>query len=327
MEIRQITYFRALSQELNFTRAARHCKVSQPSLTRAIRLLEEELGGILFHRERNTTHLSELGLVMKPHFDEICERMILAKQQAQHFKVLAKVRLKLGVMSTIAPSTFMRLVTDVCTRHPGIDLEIANADAPDIYKDLELGKLEVAIIASIDNGRDPNLRYVPLFEERLMLALCAQHRLANQVEVRAIDLDNEAFLQRVRCRISELARRVIAECGATIKTTYRSDRDDWILAMVAAGMGFACMPQQIIDYPGVIAKPLADPELWREVSLVTVRGRQFSPAVNVLVQAAQTTKWMNGDRRPSTSVEQAHSEPTCGVRAADASHVGWAARP
>ena len=309
METRQITYFQALSHELNFTRAAQRCNVSQPSLTRAIRLLEEELGGILFHRERNATHLSELGLVMKPHFDEICERMTLAKQQAQHFRALEKVRLKLGVMSTIAPSTIMQLVTDVCTRHPGIVLEISNADAPDIYTDLEQGELEVAIIASIDNRRDANLRYLPLFEERLMLALSARHRLANQEEVRAIDLDNEAFLQRVRCRIGELARQVILESGASIRTTYKSDRDDWILAMVAADMGFACMPQQIIDHPGVIAKPLADPDLWREVSLVTVRGRQFSPAVNVLVQAAATTKWLNGDRRPSTSVPQLRTEP------------------
>jgi LysR family transcriptional regulator, hydrogen peroxide-inducible genes activator len=107
-----------------------------------------------------------------------------------------------------------------------------------------------------------------------MLAFSARHRLANQEEVRAIDLDNEAFLQRGRCRIGELARKVILERGASIKTTYKSDRDDWILAMVAAGMGFSCMPQQIIDHPGVIAKPLTDPELWREVSLVTVRGRQ-----------------------------------------------------
>jgi hypothetical protein len=45
------------------------------------------------------------------------------------------------------------------------------------------------------------------------------------------------------------------------------------------------------------------------VSLVTVRGRQYSPAVNILVQAAATTKWLNGDRRPSTSVQQPCAEP------------------
>jgi hypothetical protein len=79
--------------------------------------------------------------------------------------------------------------------------------------------------------------------------------------------------------------------------------------MVAAVMGFSCMPQQLIKYAGVIAKPFTDPELWREVSLAMVRVRQYSPAVNVLVQAAETIKWLNGDRRPSTSVQRPQAEP------------------
>ena len=59
MEMHQIRYFLAVCEELNFTRAAETCHVAQPSLTRAIKLLEEELGGPLFHRERARTHLTE----------------------------------------------------------------------------------------------------------------------------------------------------------------------------------------------------------------------------------------------------------------------------
>ncbi len=66
MEMQQIRYFVALAQTLNFTRAAEQCNVSQPALTRAIQQLEHELGGPLFHRERNNTHLSELGRMMAP---------------------------------------------------------------------------------------------------------------------------------------------------------------------------------------------------------------------------------------------------------------------
>ena len=74
MEMQQVIYFQALCEELNFTRAARRCNVSQPSLTRSIRLLEEEFGGALLHRERNNTHLSELGQIVKPHLDRILEQ-------------------------------------------------------------------------------------------------------------------------------------------------------------------------------------------------------------------------------------------------------------
>ena len=71
MEMHQVRYFLALSDTLNFTRAAERCNVAQPSLTVAIKKLEAELGGPLFRRERNRSHLTDLGRLMKPHFERI----------------------------------------------------------------------------------------------------------------------------------------------------------------------------------------------------------------------------------------------------------------
>jgi DNA-binding transcriptional LysR family regulator len=175
VEMGQITYFQVLSQELNFTRAAQHCKVSQPSLTRAIRRLEEELGGILFHRERNATHLSELGLAIKSHFDEICERMSSRRSISRSGRSWRSA--------------------------PGIASQIRKTSSSDRYR-----------------------------------------------------------LQRIRCRIGEFARKAILERGASIRTTYKSDRDDRMSRDDAPTAAFA--------------------------------------RVNVLVKAAATTKWLNGDCRP-----------------------------
>ena len=66
MEMHQVRYFLAVAKHLNFTRAAEECHVAQPSLTRAIKLLEEELGGELFRRERNLSHVTDLGTRMLP---------------------------------------------------------------------------------------------------------------------------------------------------------------------------------------------------------------------------------------------------------------------
>src|SRR5882757_8481087 len=71
MEMHQVRYFLAVAETLNFTRAAEKCNVTQPALTRAIQKLEEELGGLLLRRERNLTHLSDLGRLMKPHLEQI----------------------------------------------------------------------------------------------------------------------------------------------------------------------------------------------------------------------------------------------------------------
>src|SRR5882724_13176954 len=85
MELHQIRYFLALCEELNFTRAAEQCGVAQSSLTRAIKALEQELGGALFHRERANTHLSKLGQKVKPFLEQAYSHVEGARRQAQDF--------------------------------------------------------------------------------------------------------------------------------------------------------------------------------------------------------------------------------------------------
>ena len=85
MELHQIRYFLAVSSTLNFTRAAEECHVSQPSLTRAIKKLEDELGEELFRRERSRTHLTELGRVMVPFLQQSLDSAMAAKAHAQSY--------------------------------------------------------------------------------------------------------------------------------------------------------------------------------------------------------------------------------------------------
>ena len=73
MKIRQVTYFLALCEEQSFTRAARRCGVAQPSLTRAIQLLEQEIGGRLFERSNSSVRLTELGALVYPDFVRISQ--------------------------------------------------------------------------------------------------------------------------------------------------------------------------------------------------------------------------------------------------------------
>src|SRR5215216_6165507 len=83
VEMHQIRYFLAVCETLNFTRAAEACNVSQPSLTRAIKGLEDELGGPLFRRERNNTHLTGLGEMMRPHLSQVLIETDAAKERAK----------------------------------------------------------------------------------------------------------------------------------------------------------------------------------------------------------------------------------------------------
>ena len=88
MRMSHVKYFLALSLDRNFTLAAKHCGISQPSLTNAIRHFEQELGGELFHRGTTETTLSELGLAVRPHFEQLVQCEEDARRAATLFKSL-----------------------------------------------------------------------------------------------------------------------------------------------------------------------------------------------------------------------------------------------
>jgi len=292
MEMHQVRYFLALCEELNFTKAADRCNVAQPSLTRAIKLLEDEFGGELVHRERANTHLTELGRMMRPYLTKVYENAQLARSQAAKFKKARRVTLKLGVMCTIAPAPLLALVENLGRRHRDLDLEVIDSTARDLEDRLKRDELEVAVYCRPDHP-DDRLHYLKLFRERMMIVVAPTHHLAEHDPIRFEDLHNERYLNRINCEFNEgLAWE---KCGVVWRAVYRSERDDWILAMCAAGMGFGFLPEFCINHPGVVSRPVIEPEFWREVNIVTVRGRPHSPAVGALVREAMQNSWI-GER-------------------------------
>ena len=91
MQLHQIRYFLALSESLNFTRAAKSCNVSQPALARAIKMLEAELGGSLFRREGKSTHMTTLGGQILPVLKDVYAGTEAAKSQAAALRAFLNV--------------------------------------------------------------------------------------------------------------------------------------------------------------------------------------------------------------------------------------------
>jgi LysR family transcriptional regulator, hydrogen peroxide-inducible genes activator len=187
------------------------------------------------------------------------------------------------------------LLTNLQAQHPGMELQISDAGAADLQERLLAGELEAAIYCWPDQI-DERLHYLPLFREQFFIVLGRQHRLAMNNAVRVGDLNGERYLNRLNCEQVNVARDVFARHGTKVERVYRSDRDDWILAMVAAGLGFGFMPRfSITERADIVVRPLVEPEFWREVSLVTVRGRPHSPAIGALVREAMRTPWLGAD--------------------------------
>ncbi len=102
-------------------------------------------------------------------------------------------------------------------------------------------------------------------------------------EVRLTDLEGENYLNRANCEYKDFLRDLRERQGVQIRYMYASERDDWIQCMVLAGLGFTLIPEYAVTVPGLVTRPLVEPEVVRHVNLVTVRGRPHSPAVGAFV--------------------------------------------
>lgn len=291
MEMHEIRYFLAACQTLNFHRAAERVHVGQPALTRAIQKLEAELGGHLFHREKGHVQLTDFGGLMRTHLDDVFQRSETAKSMARRFLSLDAASLTLGVLSTIGPQRFVGFLKAFRQRQPGIEITVIEGRANRLVKLLAEGGLDVAVLARPEPF-DPRLKAEPLYRERFGLAFSAAHPFARRNTIRLADLEGETCLECIDCDYAALIDACCRRHGLQIRPAFRSEREDWILAMVAAGMGVCFMAEFSACRPGVCHRPMTDPEIMREVSVVSVAGRSLSPAAAAFIAAARDYRWM-----------------------------------
>jgi DNA-binding transcriptional LysR family regulator len=302
MELHEIRYFLAACESMNFHRAADRCHVTQPALTRAIQKLEAELGGHLFRREHNGVRLTDFGRLMRPHLEDVLGRTRTAQQAARSFLKLEAAPLTLGVMCTIGPLRFVGFLNAFREAIPGIEVSVVESVPPQLSELLLDGTLDVALMAQ-PGAFDRRLSVEPIYRERFGLAFPAGHRFEAREELHVSDVRGETYLSRINCEYRDYLAELCRSHGVDIQRGFRSEREDWIMAMVAAGMGICFLPEYSATHPGLRHR-LVTPEIEREVSLVSVMGRSFSPAVLSFVQAVRHYDWHGRTAaRPSSPVE------------------------
>lgn len=290
MEMSQIRYVLAAAQTLNFTKAASECNVSQPALTKAVKTLEAELGSPLFHRESKRITLSDFGRSMLPHFRNIIDESETTKSLARNFRLLNKAPIRIGVMSTIGHVRLSRFLAHFQKHHDGVELAVSESDVNDLKMKLDEGEIDVAILNPME-GLGDKLHTYSLYREKYVVVFPPGHRLGELNAIKLGDLSGEPYVDRLSCELREMVMKVCSDMEIELYARFRSEREDWVQAMVLAHIGFAFMPEYSVTLPGLIQRPLIEPEVERTISMITVPGRPFSPAVSTFVRAAQSFAW------------------------------------
>lgn len=297
MEMHQVRYFLAVCETLNFTRAAEQCNVAQPSLTRAVKNLEDELGGPLFRRERNNTHLTGLGEMMRPHLSQVLAETDAAKERARSFAKAEDTDLRVGLMCTIGPARLLPFLQAFRDRHPRINLTISDGNGASIEENLAKGGYDVAIFG-LPGGVDDRFQSRRLYDERFVIGIAPGHAFARQNAVRLADLDKQTCVSRTECEFHDYVGELLVQAGIGVSTAFRSDRDDWVQTMALAGLGFTYIPEHSVTLSGLCVRPLVEPEITRQIQIVTVRGRPHAPSVGAFVNEALRFPWSSRGATP-----------------------------
>jgi len=289
MEMHQVRYFLAAVGELNFTKAAEKCNVSQPSLTRAIKQLEAELGGDLFRRERPQAQLTELGERMLPLLKQCYDSALGARSLASAIKGGEVGSLRLALSRTVGLDLLTRYLSELARLFAGLEMKLLRGTAAELVELLKKGDAELAIAGTIDESWERLDRW-PLFTERFQLLVNRKHPLAERPEISVDELRGQKLLQRSYCeddvQTSALLRGHSIDPGSHNITT-----DEDLRVLIEADFGMAFAPRSMRTSADLATVPVSESELSRTLYVYGVAGRQRTAVAAAMLKMLRAADW------------------------------------
>jgi LysR family hydrogen peroxide-inducible transcriptional activator len=293
MTLTELRYIVAVARERHFGRAAEACFVSQPTLSVAVKKLEDELDVKLFERGSAEITVTPLG-------EEIIRQAQAVLEQAQAIKEIAKRgkdplagALRLGVIYTIGPYLLPDLVRSAIANVPQMPLMLQENFTVKLLEMLRAGELDCAILA--EPFMDTNLAMAPLYDEPFMVAVPRNHPLALRDKISAEELKRETMLllgaghcfrDHVLEVCPEFAR--FSSNAEGIRKSFEGSSLETIKHMVAAGMGVTVVPQLSVPpepHPHLVFVPFEAPVPTRRVVLAWRRSFTRYEAIAALRNA------------------------------------------
>jgi LysR family hydrogen peroxide-inducible transcriptional activator len=248
MTLTELRYIVAVARERHFGRAAEACFVSQPTLSVAIKKLEDELEVKLFERGASEITVTPLGEEIVRQAQTVIEGAAGIKETAKRGKDPVSGPLRLGVIYTIGPYLLPDLVKQAIDRVPQMPLMLQENFTAKLLDMLRTGELDCAIMA--EPFPDTGLAVAPLYDEPFMVAVPKTHALAKRKHVSAEELKQETMLllgtghcfrDHVLEVCPEYAR--FSSDAEGIRKSFEGSSLETIKYMVASGMGVTVVPQ------------------------------------------------------------------------------------
>ncbi len=307
MTLTELRYIVAVARERHFGRAAEACFVSQPTLSVAIKKLEDELDVKIFERGSTEVSVTPLGEAIVRQAQAVIEQAQAIKEIAKRGKDPLSGPLKLGIIYTIGPYLLPELVRQTIERTPQMPLILQENFTTRLLDMLRTGELDCAVMAEpfVESG----LAVAALYDEPFMVAVPANHALAQRSSISAEALKRETMLllgtghcfrDHVLEVCPEYAR--FSSDAEGIRKSFEGSSLETIKHMVASGMGITVVPRLSVPadpQPHVVYLPFEEPVPQRRVVLAWRRSFPRYEAIAAVRNAVHACK-LPGVTRLST---------------------------
>ncbi|MGH1439915.1 MAG: hydrogen peroxide-inducible genes activator [Cellvibrionaceae bacterium] len=295
MTLTELRYIVTLSQEEHFGRAAERCHVSQPTLSVAVKKLEEELGVALFERSKTRVSPTPMGELIVTQAQKVLEQTSAIKDIASMGKDQLSSPLKVGAIFTIGPYLFPKFIPKLQEIAPKMPLYVEEGFTATLRQRLRKGDLDVIIVALPFTEADVVTQ--KLYEEPFVVSLPANHPLAANESIKAEQLADENVLllgpgHCFRDQILEACPNIqsaSADNATAIRTATEGSSLETLRHMVASGIGITILPESAAtsryENDALVTRPLADTQATRDVALAWRASFPRHKAIDVLRDA------------------------------------------
>jgi LysR family hydrogen peroxide-inducible transcriptional activator len=295
LTLTELNYFVAVAREKLFGHAAEACFVAQPTLSVAIKKLEDELGVPIFERGGSEISMTPLGSQIVAQAERVLEQTAAIREIAKQNKDPLTGQLRLGVIYTVAPYLLPQLVRNMIERVPQMPLVLQENFTAKLVEMLRQGELDAAIMAQ--PFPQQGLLVQPLYDEPFVVAMPSSHPWSGRERISSADLKNETMLllgnghcfrDQVLEVCPEMAR--FSTTGDGIARTFEGSSLETIRHMVASGIGITVLPKASV--PDMQAQdgllryvPFEKPVPTRRVVIAWRKSFTRRPAIEAVRQA------------------------------------------
>lgn len=285
--VRELDVFLALAETLSFRRTAAQVNLSQSAVSGVVTRLEEALGVRLFDRTTRSVQLTDAGQVF-------AEQAVLMRTQTDEAvrAVRNVAELQVGTVRLAAlPSLAATVVPAACARYrlrfPGVQFQVFDTLSGPAFDLVRAGQVDFALTAA--NPAYADLDYTPLASDGFVLLIPPGHPLAAaRGPLRWVDVANLTHISMPpTTSVRQYADAALLQHRVRFEPVYELEHLASITGMVASGLGVAALPElaaAVATMPGVVRRPMVEPDISRPIGLVTRRYRSLSPAATALVE-------------------------------------------